>query len=114
MSWINNNRRRFLGLTAQRLVAFWFPTSSGNPLEEGQALAERMGYVCVYAAEPAWFVAAVAEDDQLRHCVQLCGCPCIILWATLPPGSYFVVVFLFGIAGKSMTESVRAKSPTGA
>jgi hypothetical protein len=34
VNWIRNNPDRFLSLTTQRFVAFWFPNPSGNPLQQ--------------------------------------------------------------------------------
>lgn len=125
--WIKNNRGQFLSLTAQRFVAFWFPNSGGNPLNQTQlSRSEWVTYLFTLFSIPGLLLlwrsknrAAIVLglwlslyplmyyliqfSPRYRH---------PILWATLLPGSYLVVVFLFGIAGKSMTASVRRKSST--
>lgn len=117
MSWINNNRSRFLQLTAQRFGAFWFPNSSGNPLQLSQlSRSEWVTYVFTLLSIPGLLLlwrgmtyAAIGFSlwlslyplmyyltqfsERYRH---------PILWATLLPGSYLIVVMLFGIAGRSM------------
>jgi len=125
MSWINNNRSRFLWLTAQRLVAFWFPNSSGNPLKQGHlSRSEWVAYGFTLLSVPGllllWrnrnraavvFSFGLSLDPLMYYLTQFSPRyrhP--ILWATLLPGSYVVVVFIFGIAGKSTAVSVRGKS----
>jgi hypothetical protein len=116
-TWIKNNRRHFLLLTAQRFVAFWFPNSSGNPLDERlHPRSEWVTYVFTLLSIPGllllWrnsrFAAIVLSlwlslfplVHYLTHFSPHYRHP--VLWATLIPGSYFVVELVSGIAGKSV------------
>ncbi len=120
ISWISNNRGQFLLLTAQRFVAFWFPNSNGNPLKQGQlSRTEWMTYLFTLFSVPGLLLLWRSRNRAaFVLSMWLSLYPLMyyltqfspryrdpILWATLLPGSYFVVVFLFGIAGKSMTVS---------
>lgn len=106
-------------------MAFWFPNSSSNPLDQTQlSRSEWVTYVFTLFSVPGLLLlwrsknrAAVVLSlwlslyplmyyltqfsPRYRH---------PILGATLLPGSYLVVVFLFGIAGKSTSVSAREKS----
>jgi hypothetical protein len=92
------------------------PEFKQQPSRPDAALAERVGYVCVHAIRSKNRAAVVLSlwlslyplmyyltqfSPRYRH---------PILGATLLPGSYLVVVFLFGIAGKSTSVSAREKS----
>jgi hypothetical protein len=105
--WIRNNRSQFLVLTWQRFVAFWFPSSTGNPLEEDEhSLSEWVTYSFTLLSIPGllvlWrnnrFAATVFSSwlllfplvHYLIHFSTRYRRP--ILWATLLPGSYVLVV----------------------
>lgn len=124
-SWINNNRGQFLRLTAQRLVAFWFPNSTGNPLKQGHlSRSEWVTYGFTLLSVPGLLLLWRSRNRAaILFSLWLSLYPLMyyltqyspryrhpILWATLLPGSYLVVVFLLGIAGTRTAVSACEKS----
>jgi hypothetical protein len=126
ITWINDNRSQFLLLTAQRLMAFWFPNSSGNPLMRSQiSRSEWVTYIWTLLSIPGLLLLWRSH----RHAAVVFGLwlsfyPLVyyvtqfseryrhpILWATLLPGSYFVVEFLFSVVGERKAASAIGKSP---
>jgi hypothetical protein len=115
ISWIKNNRGQFSWLTWQRFLAFWFPNSTGNPLdEEEHSWSDWVTYLFTLLSVPGllvlWrnnrFTAIVFSlwlllfplVHYLIHFSTRYRRP--VLWATLLPGSYLLVVFLVGVGKK--------------
>ncbi len=108
-SWIVQNRRRFLKLTTERFVAFWFPNVSGNPFSPPPSsrwewitdlftLLSLPGVLLVWRRDRrfAWVLGVWLTFFPLVYYLIQASLryrrP--ILWATLLPGAYALVALL--------------------
>jgi hypothetical protein len=115
LSWIEGNRSQFSLLTWQRFVAFWFPNSTGNPLDEDEySWSEWITYAFTLLSIPGlWVLWRNHRFAAVLFSLWLLFFPLVyyfihfspryrhpILWATLLPGSYLIVTLLFKIGKK--------------
>ena len=111
VDWIKNNPSRFLSLTMQRFVAFWFPNASGNPLQQPRlSRSEWITYLFTLLSLPGLLLMwRNHRAAALVMMVWLVMFPLVyyltqfaeryrrpILWITLLCGSYALVEFFAG------------------
>ncbi|MEP7364321.1 MAG: hypothetical protein ABI972_13795 [Acidobacteriota bacterium] len=86
IAWISTHPGRFLELTRQRLVAFWFPHERSNPLDEllhGRSIERSVIYLCTILTLPGLLLAA----RRTRFGIVLWS------WLLLFPPIYYVVQY---------------------
>ena len=116
LGWIRNNPDRFLSLTTQRFVAFWFPNASGNPLQQPRlSRSEWITYLSTLLSVPGLMLMwGRNRAAALLMMLWLVTFPLVyyltqfaeryrrpILWITLLSGSYLLVELVSGISNKS-------------
>ncbi|MGA2371872.1 MAG: hypothetical protein ACLPPV_08860 [Candidatus Korobacteraceae bacterium] len=111
LNWINHNRARFVSLTSERFVAFWFPYATGNLRHLGRPSRDNwITIACTLLSIPGliliWRIDRVAAGllglwliffPPIYYLVQFeARYRHPILWATFLPASYvFTVLFSF-------------------
>ncbi len=85
LDWIRHNPRRFCTITAQRAVAFWFPSPTGNPFE---ATATPRGILL------GWFMVLLSLPGLwLMWKKNRPAAAIVLLWLVLFPPIYYVIQF---------------------
>ena len=85
VNWIRRNPDRFFALTGQRLVAFWFPSPTGNPFEaRGTPPGILLGWFMVLLSFPGLWLMWKKNREATGI---------LLLWLVLFPPIYYVIQF---------------------
>jgi hypothetical protein len=85
LDWIKSNPGPFTSLTFQRIVAFWFPSPSGNPLRDTQV---PLGILLV------WFMGLLSVPGLwLMWKKNRDAAAILLLWLLLFPLIYYLIQF---------------------
>jgi len=90
MSWIANHPRRFLLLSRERFVAFWFPNEGGDPIDEvfTRRVEPRIQRILVYGTTFLSVVGLFLLAVRDTHVALIVG-----LWLGIYPLIYYFVQY---------------------
>ncbi|HYU46573.1 MAG TPA: hypothetical protein VEK84_10405 [Terriglobales bacterium] len=112
LQWIRENPGPFLKLSGQRLVAFWFPTPTGNPFRDERVSTQMLvvWLLALLSAPGIWLLWKKDRASAGIVVIWLVLFPPIyyfiqydvryrypILWATFLPGCFFVADLSKGV-----------------
>jgi hypothetical protein len=84
LSWIGSNPSRFLNLTVQRFVAFWFPNETGNPFTSQPETGGKVFWILTLFSLPGLL---------LLWRVDRTGAGICLVWLVLFPPVYYLLQF---------------------
>ncbi len=86
--WIADHPQRSLGLWVQRVIAFWFPSDAGRPLDEVVKPGKRVQHAVIYVLTLLSLPGIAALARRNRFSAALFG-----IWLLLYPAVYYVIQY---------------------